>query len=280
MDHPAIPHLKKVDPVLAGIIDRVGVLPPGPRSEGTHLGALARAIVYQQLSGQAAGTIHGRFEALYGGRAPTPDELLATPDERLRAAGLSRAKTVYLKDLAARAAAGTVAVDQLHELEDAALMEALTSVKGIGRWTAQMFMMFRLGRPDVLPDLDLGVRIAVQLAYNLRRMPTPKEVLARGAVWSPYSSFAAWYLWRSLELPEGKDARRKLLTRAATKLSKRRKGRAKRAAPKRVATTRAAAKRVVAKRETTNRGPTNRSTAKRGVRGPRTSKSRRPSRRH
>jgi DNA-3-methyladenine glycosylase II len=217
MDHPAIPHLKRVDPVIGRLIDRIGVLPPPPRSEGTHLGALQRAIVYQQLSGQAAGTIHGRFEALYGGRAPTSEELLATPDEKLRAVGLSRAKALYLKDLAARAVAGTIGVDRLHELEDAPLMESLTSVKGIGRWTAQMFMMFRLGRPDVLPDLDLGVRIAVQLAYNLRRIPTPQEVLARGAAWSPYSSHAAWYLWRSLELPEGIDARRKLVARAATK---------------------------------------------------------------
>ncbi len=230
MDHPAIPHLKQADPILGRIIDRVGQLPPGPRKEGTHLGALARAIVYQQLSGKAAGTIHGRFEALYGGRAPTPEELLATPDEQLRAAGLSRAKTLYLKDLAARVIAGAVAVDQLHELGDDALMEMLTSVKGIGKWTAQMFMMFRLGRPDVLPDLDLGVRIAVQLAYNLRRMPTPQEVLIRGVAWSPYSSFAAWYLWRSLELPDTVEARRKALARAAARVKKR-------AAKKRVAKT-------------------------------------------
>jgi DNA-3-methyladenine glycosylase II len=223
MDHPAIPHLKHADPILGRIIDRVGQLPPGPRSEGTHLGALARSIVYQQLSGKAASTIHGRFEALYGGRAPTPQELLGTPDEQLRAVGLSRQKALYLKDLAARAIAGTIAVDQLHDLDDDALMEALTSVKGIGKWTAQMFMMFRLGRPDVLPDLDLGVRIAVQLAYNLRRMPTPQEVLTRGAAWSPYSSFAAWYLWRSLELPETAEARRKALTRAAAERAKEKK---------------------------------------------------------
>jgi DNA-3-methyladenine glycosylase II len=256
MDHPAIPHLKQADPILGRIIDRVGQLPPGPRSEGTHLGALARAIVYQQLSGKAAGTIHGRFEALYGGRAPTPEELLATPDEQLRAAGLSRAKALYLKDLATRVIAGTVAVDQLHELGDAALMEALTSVKGIGKWTAQMFMMFRLGRPDVLPDLDLGVRIAVQLAYNLRRMPTPQEVLARGAAWSPYSSFAAWYLWRSLELPETAEARRKALARAAAKRGKEKKPAANRTAKKagkRAPANRPAKRRTAKKRAATNR---------------------------
>jgi DNA-3-methyladenine glycosylase II len=248
VDHPAIPHLKQADPVLGRIIDRVGQLPPGPRSDGTHLGALARAIVYQQLSGKAAGTIHGRFEALYGGRAPTPAELLATPDDQLRAAGLSRAKALYLKDLAARAAAGTVAVDQLHELSDDALMEALTSVKGIGKWTAQMFMMFRLGRPNVLPDLDLGVRIAVQLAYNLRRTPTPSEVLSRGAVWSPYSSFAAWYLWRSLELPETADARRKLVARAAAQRRKEQRPGAKRSPAKRSPSKRGTSRRRPAKR--------------------------------
>jgi len=269
MDHPAIPHLKRVDPVLGRIIDRVGVLPPGPRSEGTHLGALARAIVYQQLSGRAAGTIHGRFEALYGGRAPTAAELLATPDAQLRAAGLSRAKALYLKDLAARAAAGTVAVDRLHELDDAPLMDALTSVKGIGRWTAQMFLMFRLGRPDVLPDLDLGVRIAMQLAYNLRRMPTPEEVLALGANWTPYSSFAAWYLWRSLDLPGAADARRTLLARAAAARSraarKAKGGAAKRGAAKRGATKRGAVKRGTTKRAAAKRGAAKRSAARRGA---------------
>jgi DNA-3-methyladenine glycosylase II len=201
MDHPAIPHLKTVDPVLGAVIDRIGKLPPGPRTDGTHLGHLIRAIVYQQLSGKAASTIHGRFEALYGGRPPTPQELLATPDEKLRAVGLSGAKTAYLKDLAARAAAGTLPVDRLQDLDDATLTEALTGVKGIGKWTAQMFLMFRLGRPNVLPDLDLGVRKAIQQVYGLREMPTPLEVQARGAPWSPYASFAAWYLWRSLELP-------------------------------------------------------------------------------
>ncbi|MFI5248732.1 MAG: DNA-3-methyladenine glycosylase family protein [Gemmatimonadales bacterium] len=260
MDHPAIPHLKQADPVIGRIIDRVGKLPPDPRTDGTHLGALARAIVFQQLSGKAAGTIHGRFEALYGGRAPTPDELLATPDEKLRAAGLSRGKTLYLKDLAARAADGTIAVDRLHELGDDALMEALTSVKGIGKWTAQMFMMFRLGRPNVLPDLDLGVRIAVQIAYNLRRMPTPQEVLARGAPWSPYASFAAWYLWRSLELPETADARRRLLARDAAKRRKQAAAAPNRAATKRGPGKRPSEKRAAVKRASTRRGRRTRKT--------------------
>jgi DNA-3-methyladenine glycosylase II len=206
MDHPAhaeaVTHLRRVDPVIGQLIDRVGRVPPGPRTEGTHLGAIARAIVFQQLSGRAASTIHGRFEAIFGGRPPTAEELLAVPDEQLRAAGLSRAKAIYLKDLARHAAGGMLPVDRLHELDDVPLLEALTAVKGVGRWTAQMFLLFRLGRPDVLPDLDLGVRKAIQLAYGLRRLPTPKEVIVLGASWSPYASVAAWYLWRSLELPD------------------------------------------------------------------------------
>ena len=183
--------------------------------------------------------------------------MLATPDEKLRAVGLSRAKTLYLKDLAAHAGAGTIAVDQLHELDDAPLMEALTNVKGIGRWTAQMFMMFRLGRPDVLPDLDLGVRIAVQLAYNLRRMPTSPEVLARGAAWSPYSSYAAWYLWRSLELPEGVDARRKLVANAAATRSTGKKTTAKKTTAKKTT-----AKKTTAKAATANRTAAKKKTAR------------------
>lgn len=213
MDHPAHPeavaHLRRVDPVLGRLIDRVGRATPAPRTEGTDLGAIARAIVFQQLSGRAAGTIHGRFEALFGGRAPTAEELLAVSDEQLRSVGLSRAKAVYLKDLAQRVVDGSLPIDRLHELEDAPLLEALTDVKGIGRWTAQMFLMFRLGRPNVLPDLDLGVRKAIQQAYGLRQLPTPNEVIVRGAAWSPFASFAAWYLWRSLELPDARSTRKR-----------------------------------------------------------------------
>jgi DNA-3-methyladenine glycosylase II len=219
MDHPvhpeAVAHLRGVDPVLGRLIDRVGRATPGPRTEGTHLGAIARAIVFQQLSGRAAGTIHGRFEALFGGRAPTAEELLAVPEEQLRSVGLSRAKTLYLKDLAQRVVDGSLPIDRLQELDDAALLEALTAVKGIGRWTAQIFLMFRLGRPNVLPDLDLGVRKAIQLAYGLRQLPTPNEVILRGAIWSPYASFAAWYLWRSLELPDAASMRTRRATKAA-----------------------------------------------------------------
>jgi DNA-3-methyladenine glycosylase II len=219
MIEEAIAHLKRVDPKLGDVIDRIGKRPPGPRTEGTHLGAIARAIVFQQLSGKAAGTIHGRFEQLFGGRAPTAEELLRTPDQDLRSVGLSRAKTLYLKDLAARAASGSLPLDRLHELPDEELLEALTAVKGIGKWTAQMFLLFRLGRPNVLPDLDLGVRKGVQRVYGLRRLPTPKQVQSRGAAWSPFASVAAWYMWRSLDLPgQSGGAARRRTARARKKL--------------------------------------------------------------
>jgi DNA-3-methyladenine glycosylase II len=187
---------------MARLIDSVGSCKLTIRDQGTHFDAIARSIVFQQLSGQAAGTIHGRFEGLYGGRSPLPAELTETPDERLRSVGLSRGKTAYLKDLAARVAAGELPVETLHELSDEEVIAALTRVKGIGRWTAQMFLMFRLGRPDVLPDLDLGIQKGIQQAYRLRKLPSPERVQKIGAKWAPYRTIASWYLWRQLDKPK------------------------------------------------------------------------------
>ena len=202
----AVTHLKRVDPTLGRLIRRVGPCTFAARREGTHFDAVLRAIVYQQLSGKAAGTILGRVHAVYGGRSPTPEELLATSEETLRAAGLSRQKQSYARDLAARVVAGTVPVDALDTLDDDAVIAALTSVKGVGRWTAQMFLMFRLGRLDVLPELDLGVQKGIQLAYGLESLPRPKAVLALGAPWAPFRSIAAWYFWRSLDNGDGQSA--------------------------------------------------------------------------
>ena len=201
MHRPALLHLTRCDPTMAGIIERVGSCGFAPRTEGTHFEALLRSIVYQQLSGRAAATIHGRFVALYPRRSPTPQRVLATSDEMLRSVGLSRQKIGYMRDLAARVAAREVPVRTLHTLEDEALIEALVRVKGIGRWTAQMFLMFRLGRPDVLPELDLGIQNAIHRAYRRRKRPTPRDVLRIGAPWAPYRSIASWYLWRSLDSP-------------------------------------------------------------------------------
>jgi DNA-3-methyladenine glycosylase II len=195
----AVAHLKKVDPVMAEVIEKVGSYKGWPASDGTHFDAVARSIVFQQLSGKAAGTIHGRFQGLYGGRTPLPSELATTSDEQLRAIGLSRQKSAYLKDLGARVASGELSIETLHELTDEEIITALTQVKGIGRWTAQMFLMFRLGRPDVLPDLDLGIQKGIQLAYRLRKLPTPERVLKIGAKWAPYRTIGSWYMWRLLD---------------------------------------------------------------------------------
>ncbi|HEX9310956.1 MAG TPA: DNA-3-methyladenine glycosylase [Gemmatimonadaceae bacterium] len=197
----AVAHLKKVDPDLAKVIAKIGVYKGWPASNGTHFDAVARSIVFQQLSGKAAGTIHGRFQGLYGGRTPLPTELASTPDEHLRAVGLSRQKSAYLKDLGARVASGQLPIETLHELTDEEVISALTQVKGIGRWTAQMFLMFRLGRPDVLPDLDLGVQKGIQKTYRLRKLPTPERVKKIGAKWAPYRTVGSWYMWRLLDAP-------------------------------------------------------------------------------
>ena len=198
----AIAHLTAVDATMADVIRRVGAFRLVPKREGTHFDAVCRSIVYQQLSGKAAATIHGRVLGLYGDRAPLPHELASTPDDHLRAVGLSRQKLSYLKDLAARVASNELPIESLHELPDDAVIDTLVRVKGVGRWTAQMFLMFRLGRPDVLPELDLGIQNAVQRAYRLRKRPLPERVRKIGAVWAPYRTVASWYLWRSLELAE------------------------------------------------------------------------------
>lgn len=196
----AIAHLRKVDPVMAGVIDAVGPCKLTPRTEWTHFDALVRSIVYQQLSGQAAATIHGRVLALIGDGSETPTKISATSHEAFRAAGLSNAKARYVRNLAEHVLDGSLPVETLHELSDEEIIAALTQVKGIGKWSAQMFLMFRLGRPDVLPELDLGVQKGIQKAYRLRKLPTPAQVLRRGARWAPYRTVASWYMWRVLEL--------------------------------------------------------------------------------
>jgi len=195
----AIRTLKRVDPVLAKVIDAVGPCRLEVRSEGTHFHALTRSIVYQQLSGKAAATIFGRFNALAPEGPPTPAEVLAMPDDRLRAAGLSRQKIAYLRDLASKVDTGALPLDDVESMTDSDIIEHLVQVKGIGKWTAQMFLMFRLGRQDVLPDLDLGIQNAVRRAYRLRKRPAPERVRRIGAKWSPHSTVACWYLWRSLD---------------------------------------------------------------------------------
>jgi 3-methyladenine DNA glycosylase/8-oxoguanine DNA glycosylase len=164
--------------------------------------ALLESIVYQQLSGKAAETILGRVVALFRPRRfPRPEDLVAVPEARLRAAGLSRNKTVALKDLARHALEGTVPpLAQAHAMSDDELVERLTAVHGVGRWTVEMILIFRLGRPDVLPVSDLGVRKGFRRAFGMRRLPAPVTMTRRGERWRPYRSVASWYLWRAAEL--------------------------------------------------------------------------------
>jgi len=200
---PSVRYLKRVDPVLARVIEQVGPCRITLRTEGTHFQALTRAIVFQQLSGKAAGTIYSRLNALYAGSSPHPEAVLETTDEQLRAVGLSRQKIGYMRDLSAKVTTGDLPLDAVEHMTDDDLIAHLVQVKGIGRWTAQMFLMFRLGRPDVLPELDLGIQNAIRKAYRMRKRPTPKQVKRVGAKWSPHSSVASWYLWRSLENGDG-----------------------------------------------------------------------------
>ena len=196
----ALAHLRRVDPVMAGVIRHVGPYRLQIRRGNSHFHYLVRAIVFQQLSGKAAGTIHGRFCALFPHRHVKPEPLLGLGDEALRSAGLSRQKIGYLRDLAEKVHTGAVPLARVRHMSDQAIIDHLVQVKGVGRWTAQMFLMFRLGRPDVLPELDLGIQNGIRKAYGLRRRATPKDVQRIGKVWSPYSSAACWYLWRSMDV--------------------------------------------------------------------------------
>ena len=197
----AVRHLKQADPVLKRIIERVGPNRFGGRATGSHLDALVRSIVSQQLSTSAATTIHSRLIALVGEANPHPEHWLALNDPDMRAAGLSRQKIAYIRDLARHVQDGALPMDRLHLMSDDEVIEALTAVKGIGVWTAQMFLMFRLGRPDILPVLDLGIRNAFRRAYRLRKDPTAKRMQALAKSWAPYRSVASGFLWQSLELP-------------------------------------------------------------------------------
>ncbi|HUY27174.1 MAG TPA: hypothetical protein VMV27_07105 [Candidatus Binataceae bacterium] len=192
-------HLARVDPVMARIVAAVGPCRIVRRRE--RFRALARAIVFQQLAGAAATAIFARVVEIYPGRAfPRPDEILATPDQILRKAGLSAQKAMYIKDLAAHVQNKVLNFHRFPRMTDEEVIADLTRVKGIGRWTAEMFLMFNLGRPDVLPVDDLGVRNAVGRAYAMRQPPTPKELRVFGERWAPYRTAAAWYLWESLDI--------------------------------------------------------------------------------
>ena len=195
---PAVLHLAKVDPRLAPIIDKHGQPTMAPTRDAVQ--SLARAIVGQQLSGKAASTIWGRVLDLYPKRKfPTPAAILATPDASLRAAGLSGAKAAAIKDLARHVVEAKLVPAKLPKLTDAEISEVLLPVRGIGPWSVDMFLMFALARPDVLPVGDLGVRKGMQKHFNLRKLPEADKMIKLAAVWRPYRSVGAWYMWRLLE---------------------------------------------------------------------------------
>jgi DNA-3-methyladenine glycosylase II len=187
------------DPVLAAVIRRIGPCGMAERQRKDHLTALVGAIVSQQLSTKAAATIFGRFAALFpDGHITNAAAIAALGDQQLRGVGLSGQKIGYLRDLSARIVDGRLRLDALDALPDDDVIERLTAVKGFGRWTAEMFLMFRLHRPDVLPAGDLGIVNAIQRLYRLRKRPTAKRILKMGDVWRPYRSVASWYLWQTL----------------------------------------------------------------------------------
>ena len=198
MKHHAVRHLKKVDPVMVGIVRSIGAFDFAHEPGHPPFQALVRAIAHQQLHGAAARTILSRFIALFPGRRfPRPEDLAAVSDEKIRAAGFSRSKTAAIRDLAEKTIAGVVPTSrQIAALPDEAIIERLTSVRGIGRWTVEMLLIFKLGRPDVLPAADFGLRNGFRIAYKLDEMPSVKALLAHGEVWRPYRTAASWYLWR------------------------------------------------------------------------------------
>lgn len=191
-------HLLRRDPVLAAVIRRHGPCGLAAAQRSDHFSAIVRAITGQQLSTKAAATIYARLTTLMP-QGVTPAALAAVPDEALRAAGMSRQKIAYFRDLSETVASGALPLDDLDAMTDDEVVEAMTRVKGIGRWSAEMFLMFRLHRPDVLPVGDLGIVNAVRAVYRLRKTPTAERIRQIGEAWRPYRSVASWYLWRSLD---------------------------------------------------------------------------------
>ena len=202
----AVDALRKADPVMERLIEEHGELVKRDLKRerpGDAYGALLRSIVGQQLSTKAASTIYGRMLELFGGHAPTPKQLLKADPDKIRAAGLSRPKIAYLRDLAQHVEEGTLELERLPDLPDEAVSAQLTAIKGLGQWTADMFLMFHLGRPDVLPVGDQGIRRAVKVEYRLRKFPDPKRLEKLAKPWRPYRTLACLYLWSSLDNTPG-----------------------------------------------------------------------------
>ena len=200
-DHAGLlAHFRQHDPRIADVMNAVG--PHRLRPDNRYFQVLARAIVSQQISTRAADTIYSRFAKLFENRRPRPGPLLSLAEDDLRAAGLSRQKIVYMRDLARHFEEGRIRPRRFRSMDNHEIIEQLVQVKGIGRWTVEMFLIFSLNRPDVLPVDDLGLRSAVQKIYNLKAQPDARTLKTIGAPWNPYESVATWYAWQFLRLPE------------------------------------------------------------------------------
>ena len=198
----ALRFLRRTDPVMAQLIRQAGPFSVNPERGVGPYEALVQAVAHQQLTGKAARTILGRFYALYGADCcPEPARLVDTPDEALRGCGFSRAKAASLKDIAARTLDGTIPQRRaLARMKNEAIIERLVEARGVGRWTVEMFLMFTLGRPDVLPVDDYGIRLGYKIAYGKRTLPKPKSLAKFGERWAPYRTTASWYLWRAVDM--------------------------------------------------------------------------------
>jgi 3-methyladenine DNA glycosylase/8-oxoguanine DNA glycosylase len=219
----AVQHLCASDPKLAAMIQKIGRCEMRIRHEHSIFYTLLRSIVYQQLAGSAAAAILARVEAAIGtpGVLPNPQQLVATPDETLRAAGLSRNKLLAVKDLAAKTIDGTVpAWPEIDQLSNEEIIERCVQVRGIGRWTVEMLLIFRLGRLDVLPVDDYGVRKGFQFTFRMRTLPTKKQMVRKGERWRPYRSVASWYFWQIADMPENRAREAAARKRAAKELAK------------------------------------------------------------
>ncbi|MDX1434185.1 MAG: DNA-3-methyladenine glycosylase 2 family protein [Gammaproteobacteria bacterium] len=198
----AIGRLSEIDDKLARLIEQVGAFDMPMREHMSPFEMLLRSIVYQQISGKAAASIHARVAALFPRRKPGPRKLRAISDEALRGAGLSRSKLLAVRDLADKTIDRTVpSLRELHAMDDESIIERLVEVRGIGRWTVEMLLISPLGRPDVLPVTDLGIRKGFQISHGGRALPDPKKLLRYGERWRPYRTVASWYLWRANDLP-------------------------------------------------------------------------------
>jgi DNA-3-methyladenine glycosylase II len=191
--------LARRDPIIRDLIRKFGPCGMAAAQRDDHFAAMVKSITSQQLSVKASRTIYARIAALFPGGVPTPEGFSTIPDDALRTAGLSRQKIAYVRDLSSKVLDGTLPLAILADLDDEAAIEAITCVKGLGRWSAEMFLMFRLHRPDVMPVDDLGIVNAMVKAYRLRKKPKAKRILQIAETWRPYRSVACWYLWRSLE---------------------------------------------------------------------------------